>query len=1221
MAGNSLWGNEFVIEETPKVAKKVIEKIKKPKTPVVAKEKVVKSKGLTTSEKLALIREEVYRILGVYKEKTVVLRTKEELHEYIDAAILNGEIAVDTETNNSLVPVTCKLMGLCLYTPGMKNAYIPVNHVNIATSELLPNQVTEQDIKEELDRLGSTRIITHNGKFDYEVIKCTCNSAMNIYWDTMIGARILDENERAGLKQQYISKIDPSIEKYSIEQLFEGIEYAFVEPELFALYAATDSFMTYELYKWQKNQFATPGYEQMFNLFMNIEMPIVTVCAEMELTGIEIDKEYSDRLSCKYHKKLEEVDAEIATELKNYNEIISKWRLTPEANHKEKKVNKKGEETWSKSKNEQLQDPISVTSPTQLAIFFYDVLRVGVIDKKSPRGTGEEILESIAAKTGNPLCKLILKKRGLEKIIGTYVDKLPQCVVPETGRLHAHFNQIGADCVVGDTPIVTEKGIVPIQKIVPENLSSGIYTDFCTSLVNENNELELTSHCIKFDNVPTVKVKTLYGFELEGTPNHPIRVLDKNISSFRRNKSSKVLREMWNTIQWKNLSDIRLGDLVLVDASVHNYSQEYIPTQFSQDVVNITHSVPSTMPEFFDEDFAELLGMYHADGAIVNSQGSVRLQLYNEHEEVIGRFKYLCEKLFNQTPKKDWTDGSYISGVYITGKKLIQLLDYVCTGKSKKSIPQVIYESRDSVFYSYLRGCSLDSGYNGEEKLNFHFMSKYDCNAVQQRLLKQGILSSAQTTRTDEHQDYKLVILPNYCSKFIQLTGPLFRKTEKKIIPDKKYTFTRCYTHNNLIAVPVVSIKESFNTVFDFTLPRTHSFLGGGFICHNTGRFSSSEPNLQNIPSHLKEIRMMFTAGEGKILVGSDFSQQEPRLLASMAMDDQMINAYKAKKDLYATIATGVYHNDYWDNMEKHQDGSPNPAGKKRRSNCKSILLGLMYGRGAASIAEQIGASMQEAQKIIDSFFQSYPKVKQWIDKTQADAKINGYVEDHWGRRRRLPDILKPLVEVEYIDKNRQDVPVNFNPLIGAVDRIVSNGKSDIEMFRERALASRSRQQMQKIQEEALAKGIKVHENGGFIAQAERQCVNARIQGGAATISKIGMIKVFRDEELKNLGFKLQICVHDELIGECPEENANAVAERLSYVMAHCVENDIACPMKCDPTIEKMWYWEDYSSVAKEEYDKLLEQGKSSQEAFEVVLSSREECLPQTLMEMLELNV
>ena len=84
----------------------------------------------------------------------------------------------------------------------------------------------------------------------------------------------------------------------------------------------------------------------------------------------------------------------------------------------------------------------------------------------------------------------------------------------------------------------------------------------------------------------------------------------------------------------------------------------------------------------------------------------------------------------------------------------------------------------------------------------------------------------------------------------------------------------------------------------------------------------------------------MFTASEGNILVGSDFSQQEPRLLANYAQETNMINSYIADKDLYATIASGVYHNDYWDNREFHQDGTPNPEGKKRRGSCKSILLG-----------------------------------------------------------------------------------------------------------------------------------------------------------------------------------------------------------------------------------------------------------------------------------------
>ena len=446
MTSNSLWGADFAPHSTKVESKKLIQKVAKPKNVSVKVEKSAtltsrSSKDTLTYDRIRLIEQEVYRILGRYKDQTVVLRTKQELHDYISSAIINSAIAVDTETNNSLQPITCKLMGLCLYTPGQKNAYIPVNHIDLVTGDLLPNQLTESDIKEELERLVDTRIITHNGKFDYQVIKCTCNTEMKIYWDTMIGARILDENERASLKQQYIMKVDPSIEKYSIEELFEGFPYAQFPPELFALYAATDAYMTYKLYEWQKSQFELPDNNRIYNLFMTVEMPMIPVLAAMELTGVTIDKEYAKRLSVKYHKKLDSVDKKIEEALHEYDDIIREWRKTPDANFKSKKVNKKGEETFTKSKSEQLSDPMSVTSPTQRAILIYDILKCPILDKKSPRGTGEELLK----KMDYPICKLILEKRGLEKLIGTYIDKLPECVLEKTGRIHAHFNQIGAD--------------------------------------------------------------------------------------------------------------------------------------------------------------------------------------------------------------------------------------------------------------------------------------------------------------------------------------------------------------------------------------------------------------------------------------------------------------------------------------------------------------------------------------------------------------------------------------------------------------------------------------------------------------------------------------------------------------------------------------------------------------------------------------------------------
>lgn len=793
MNNDSLWGDEFVVpkKEPKEKVKEVVAKVRKPKQySVVDSDKQLKSKNISVKEKLVLINEEVKRVLGKQIDNCSLIKTRGDFNTYIDLCIKNGCVAIDTETNNSLDPLTCKLMGLCLYTPGFNQVYIPVNHVNVDTGERLDWQLTEDDINLGIKRLveAKTFSILHNAKFDYQVIKCTCGIEIRIDWDTLIDSKIIDENEAsANLKQQYIDKIDPEQEKYDIEHLFSGVEYAVVDPEIFKLYAATDSMMTYKLYLWQKKFLNTKESRGLKKLSEEVETPCIKVVAEMELNGIEVDQEYAKRLSDKYHKKLEELGTRIHAEISKYEDKIAAWRLTSDA-QQPAQANK----PTGKTKNEALEEYINFSSPIQLAILLYDVMGVKPVSKKTPRGTGEDILEKIDL----PICKLILEQRGLLKLINAFIDSLPQMVNPKDGRIHCHFNQYGAA----------------------------------------------------------------------------------------------------------------------------------------------------------------------------------------------------------------------------------------------------------------------------------------------------------------------------------------------------------------------------------------------------TGRFSSSDPNLQQIPSHLKEIRMMFKARDGYTLVGSDFSQQEPRLLAFYSQDENMINAYKQGKDLYATIASGVYHNDYWDNMEHHQDGSPNPEGKKRRSSCKSLLLGIMYGRGTASIAEQIGSTKEEAQEIVDNFYKSFPKVEEWTKQTEIDAKKNGYVEDYFGRRRRLPDIQLEPYEIKYVDEKRDTIQ-GFNPILGCQSRFTTDNR--ITYYRNKLSKIKYNKEYEKIKAEALADGIEIHNNNGFIAQAERQCVNARIQGGAATMTKIAMIKLYNDKQLNDLGFKLLIGVHDELIGECPVENADKVAERLTYVMKTCVNDIIDVPFKCDADVADHWYANDYQDVLKSEYESL----------------------------------
>ena len=280
--------------------------------------------------KLGEIKKEVIRVLGKYQASTLTITDIETFHSYVSSCIEAGIVAIDTETNNSLDPLTCKLMGLCLYAPGLQYAYIPINHRDPETKIRLLNQLAEEDVRNELQRISESRIkvIAHNGKFDYEVLKCTCGIEVVPYWDTMVATRLLNENESYSLKYQYTTKIDCTQEQYNIEKLFKNVQYADVKPEIFALYSAVDPYMTYRLYEYQLP--IMENEKKIFNLFKTIEMPLIPIVAEMELCGAFADMKYCKKLKEKYEAKLVEIDALLNDEILKIKPIIEKWKTSKE---------------------------------------------------------------------------------------------------------------------------------------------------------------------------------------------------------------------------------------------------------------------------------------------------------------------------------------------------------------------------------------------------------------------------------------------------------------------------------------------------------------------------------------------------------------------------------------------------------------------------------------------------------------------------------------------------------------------------------------------------------------------------------------------------------------------------------------------------------------------------------------------------------------------------
>jgi DNA polymerase I-like protein with 3'-5' exonuclease and polymerase domains len=194
------------------------------------------------------------------------------------------------------------------------------------------------------------------------------------------------------------------------------------------------------------------------------------------------------------------------------------------------------------------------------------------------------------------------------------------------------------------------------------------------------------------------------------------------------------------------------------------------------------------------------------------------------------------------------------------------------------------------------------------------------------------------------------------------------------------------------------------------------------------------------------------------------------------------------------------------------------------------------------------------------------------MEDSENMARERGFVTTVWGRKRRLPNMQLPPYEFTYIG----GAPKDFDPLFGDEDNLEDFSEVD-ELTKQRYTnllnSTYSWREKEVIKSKAKDEGIEIKDNGGYIAEATRQCVNSRIQGSAADQTKLAMILVGNDQRLKDLGFKLLLTVHDELIGECPKENAKEVAERFSQLMIDAAK-DLAVPSKCDVEITERWYGE-----------------------------------------------
>ena len=272
---------------------------------------------------------------------------------------------------------------------------------------------------------------------------------------------------------------------------------------------------------------------------------------------------------------------------------------------------------------------------------------------------------------------------------------------------------------------------------------------------------------------------------------------------------------------------------------------------------------------------------------------------------------------------------------------------------------------------------------------------------------------------------------------------------------------------------------------------RIHSFFHQTITA--TGRISSTEPNLQNIPTRFelgKRVREVFKPEEGKIYLDADYSQIELRVLASISEDKHMIEAFNEGQDIHKQAASKVFKTPI-DEVTKEQ-----------RSNAKAVNFGIVYGISDFGLGEQLGIGRKKAKQYIDEYLEQYSGIKNFMENITEEAKEKGYVETLFHRRRYISEL-----------------------------------KSSNYMVRQ------------------------------FGARA---AMNTPIQGTAADIMKIAMIKVYEEIQKRNLKSKIVLQVHDEMMVEAPLEEK----EEMQEIMKQCMESaiELKVPLIAEISTASNWH-------------------------------------------------
>jgi intein/homing endonuclease len=383
------------------------------------------------------------------------------------------------------------------------------------------------------------------------------------------------------------------------------------------------------------------------------------------------------------------------------------------------------------------------------------------------------------------------------------------------------------------------------------------------------------------------------GFTVEGTPNHPIICSAITRGDVQRTSSNRY--HFSDNTFFKQLSEIDIGDAVYIPIGYNIFPIEYVPTKMQVKPKYQNSQADCRIPEYFTEDFAELLGIYFADGSMHDGCGQFSIRISNKDQDVINRTTELVGKVFGLTTSVRWEHTTWSTEF---GSKRIECIrEILGRGASNKYVPSAIMQSPKSVVCAFIRGTTLDSSYDpSRQRLAINYYRKDAAEFVHQALANMGILSglTIQNSNYRSKKHYRLLISGEYYKQFLNIVG---------VVQCSKRDIRETYAHSKFILnkdgfyAYVESIEHKTNTVYDLTVPNTHSFIANGVVNHNTGRMSSSEPNVQQIPSHATDIRHQFRATPAMEKI-DDCAQTDNGVEVTIGLYDTVYMADNTEKEV-----------------------------------------------------------------------------------------------------------------------------------------------------------------------------------------------------------------------------------------------------------------------------------------------------------------------------------